>query len=170
MATPDPIEDTGPETVADRKPFLTLPQWLLFGGLLAVVITLSVAVTVMLFQPATTMARDSQAHVVAQIGALEDRMTYYERQLNQMSATLNEVAERQTAAEEANIPPALLERLLDQEADLQQFITALKQGMRELSHMVHGSRDWLELYSEELDQVRDKSQSRARALENRLEQ
>ncbi len=55
--------------------------------------------------------------------------------------------------------------LIGQERNYQQSIAALKTGMRDLAHMVAGSRSWLAFYEEALNKPLADSQARVEALE-----
>ncbi len=165
MAQPNPIdEDATTEPPKGKNPFLTGPQWALFAGMLLVVVTLSVALTVTLLSPGAERDSTTRDHLTAQVAALEDRMVFYERELNSLSTKLEEMEQAQQLSERASIPPALIERLVNQEESLQRFIDAMKQGMQELSHMVPGSREWLDMYHEKLDVVVEESSERAEEL------
>lgn len=54
--------------------------------------------------------------------------------------------------------------MLEQEQGYQLHLTALKNGMRDMAHMVPGSRTWLEIYSEQMDAALAQSKARARKL------
>lgn len=151
----DTEDDTPTNT---RQPFMSAGQWALFGGLVVVVVILSVALTATLLGPSVDRDRESREHLVDQISALEDRMAFYERELERL-----EQAREQE--QQASIPPVLLERLVDQEESLREFIGSLQSGMEELAHMVQGSREWLEHYNDQLDEVMIQSEERQEELE-----
>ena len=54
--------------------------------------------------------------------------------------------------------------LLQQEESYQLHLNALKQGMRDLSKMLPGSRTWLEMYEEQMDEAISQSKVREREL------
>ena len=54
--------------------------------------------------------------------------------------------------------------MVGQEASYQQFITALQQGMYDISRMVKGSRTWYEVYKEDLNLVIRDSKEREQQL------
>lgn len=157
------IEDEAPSNT--RQPLMSTGQWALFGGLLVVVIILSAALTVTLVTPSVDRDREGRSHLVDQVSALEERMAFYERELESLEQSKQELKEQQQAEQQASIPPALLDRLVDQEESLRAFIGSLQSGMQELAHMIQGSREWLELYEEQLDQVRAQSEERQQELE-----
>lgn len=59
---------------------------------------------------------------------------------------------------------ALRKLMVEQEGSYQQFITALQQGMYDLSKMIKGSRTWYEVYKDDLDLVIGDSKGRAAQL------
>ncbi len=63
---------------------------------------------------------------------------------------------------------ALRQLMTEQEASYQQFMTALQQGMYDISRMVKGSRTWYEVYKEDLDLVIEDSKMRAKHLTSGL--
>ncbi|TNC80949.1 MAG: hypothetical protein C9356_11405 [Oleiphilus sp.] len=56
--------------------------------------------------------------------------------------------------------------LIDQEANFQTFLTSLRSAVYDLAHMVPGSRAWLELYSDQIDQSLAHSTERVQRLKN----
>lgn len=54
--------------------------------------------------------------------------------------------------------------MLEQEKSYQQHLTALKQGMRDLARMVPGSRTWLDIYDEQMDEALAESRARMKQL------
>ncbi len=66
---------------------------------------------------------------------------------------------------EISDPAVFQQVLLKQEESYQLHLTALKQGMTELSRMLPGSRTWLEIYGEQMDEAIAQSQARAAELE-----
>lgn len=52
----------------------------------------------------------------------------------------------------------------EQEENYQLHLQALKQGMRDLAHMVPGSRTWLEIYNEKMDAALARSEARMKKL------
>ncbi|WP_430461281.1 hypothetical protein ACQUQU_00425 [Thalassolituus sp. LLYu03] len=55
--------------------------------------------------------------------------------------------------------------MLEQEQSYQRHLTALKQGMRDLARMTPGSRTWLEIYDEQMNQALAESRARMARLE-----
>lgn len=56
--------------------------------------------------------------------------------------------------------------LVDQEANFQKFLEVLRSAVYDLAHMVPGSRAWLELYSEQIDQSMAHSAERVARLKS----
>ena len=56
--------------------------------------------------------------------------------------------------------------LIEQEQSYQKFLIALKVGMFDLAKMVHGSRTWLDVYTEKLDNALEWSELREKQLES----
>lgn len=162
MADEAPKEDAASEEPA-KKTLLTKTQWMLFGGALLVLILLSVGITVLLSQPGTTPEPATQAgtELEVQVEALEKRISVYEKRLAEMSETLAMVRTRPRR----DLTPELLEQLMEQERSTQQLIGVIKEGIGDLSRMIPGSRDWLELYSEQLKEVRSQSKLRLERLQ-----
>ncbi|MEH6471424.1 MAG: hypothetical protein V7752_09240 [Halopseudomonas sp.] len=59
---------------------------------------------------------------------------------------------------------ALRKLMIEQEDSYQQFLTAMQQGMYDISRMVKGSRTWYEVYKEDLDLVIGDSNRREEKL------
>jgi hypothetical protein len=56
--------------------------------------------------------------------------------------------------------------MVEQEQSYQDFISALKMGMFDLAKMVQGSRTWLDVYNDRLDDAKDLSILREENLKN----
>lgn len=56
--------------------------------------------------------------------------------------------------------------LIEQEQSYQEFLVAMKVGMFDLAKMVQGSRTWLDVYNEKLDDAQDWSELREKELES----
>lgn len=54
--------------------------------------------------------------------------------------------------------------MLEQEQSYQLHLSALKNGMKDMAHMVPGSRMWLEIYNEQMDTALAQSNARMRKL------
>jgi len=62
----------------------------------------------------------------------------------------------------------LQEIILNQEKGHQEFLSALRSGMYDLAHMVHGSRTWLDVYTEKVDKANMNSQTREKDIKRLL--
>ena len=54
--------------------------------------------------------------------------------------------------------------MIEQEQSYQEFLSTLKLGMFDLAKMVQGSRTWLDVYNEKIDDARDSSKLREKNL------
>lgn len=54
--------------------------------------------------------------------------------------------------------------LIEQEQSYQEFLSTLKLGMFDLAKMVQGSRTWLDVYNDKLDDAQDASELREKTL------
>ncbi len=59
---------------------------------------------------------------------------------------------------------AFQHNLVEQEQSYQEFLGALKLGMFDLAKMVQGSRTWLDVYNDKLDDAKNASIAREKAL------
>tara|TARA_R110002110_G_scaffold66538_1_gene182126 strand:- start:643 stop:1230 length:588 start_codon:yes stop_codon:yes gene_type:complete len=91
--------------------------------------------------------------------ALEATQTY-----NDNAQRLEGKLDRIIATIELNNFTVLRKLMVGQEASYQQFITALQQGMYDISRMVKGSRTWYEVYKEDLNLVIRDSKEREQQL------
>jgi len=62
----------------------------------------------------------------------------------------------------------LQEIILNQEQGHQEFLSALRSGMYDLAHMVHGSRTWLDVYTDKVDKANMNSQTREKDIKQLL--
>ena len=56
--------------------------------------------------------------------------------------------------------------LMEQERSYQTHLLALKDGMRDLARMVPGSRTWLDIYNEQMDEALSQSRDRHKYLQS----
>jgi hypothetical protein len=59
---------------------------------------------------------------------------------------------------------AFQQTMIEQEQSYQEFLSTLKLGMFDLAKMVQGSRTWLDVYNEKLDDAKDLSKQREKNL------
>ena len=57
------------------------------------------------------------------------------------------------------------QNLIEQEQSYQKFLAALKLGMFDLAKMVQGSRTWLDVYNDKLDEAQNLSSQREKKLQ-----
>lgn len=94
----------------------------------------------------------------------------FEAQSQVISQLKEEVAEQKktiaylSLSYEKSQVAAFQQNLIAQEQSYQEFLTALKLGMFDLAKMVQGSRTWLDIYNEKLDDAYDLSQAREKSL------
>lgn len=94
----------------------------------------------------------------------------FEAQVQVISQLKDELAEQKKTIAYLNLSyeksqaAAFQQTLIAQEQSYQEFLTALKLGMFDLAKMVQGSRTWLDVYNEKLDDAMDLSEEREKAL------
>ena len=98
----------------------------------------------------TTQTLEGQAELLEQ----------YDIRLAELSTQLKALDNRLDNSANATIQRVLIE----QEQAKQQFMDTVRSAIYDLAHMVPGSRSWLELYSDQLDEASTKSQLREQAL------
>lgn len=84
----------------------------------------------------------------------------YDIRLAELSSQLKTLDNKIENSSNATIQRVLIE----QEQAKQKFMDTVRSAIYDLAHMVPGSRSWLELYSEQLDDATVKSQQREQAL------
>jgi len=87
-----------------------------------------------------------------------DKITAYTRQLNQL--TNNCSAEKMLDYQDF---------LISREQDLQKLINAIKSGSSNLAAMNQGSKKWLDVYNQSLDELKDQSVQRKAKLDKLVE-
>lgn len=98
----------------------------------------------------TTQTLEGQAELLEQ----------YDIRLAELSSQLKTLDNRIANSSNATIQRVLIE----QEQAKQKFMDTVRSAIYDLAHMVPGSRSWLELYSDQLDEANVKSQQREKAL------
>lgn len=125
---------------------------------LIALVGVSVAVTVVVLkfsQPKVIYVEQRDFNSLAkQVEFLETSSERWQGQLSDINAILD-----------SSSASAFKELLLDQEQSYQLHLTALKQGMKDLSRMMPGSRTWLEIYNEKMDLALKQSKARQQQLE-----
>lgn len=93
------------------------------------------------------------------------KVTESAKAYNQQAQVLEERLERVIKQTDLNNYATVRDLILRQEASYQLFISALQQGMYDLSRMIKGSRTWYEVYKEDLDRVAAESKERYARLQ-----
>lgn len=121
------------------------------------VVAISVAVTiavVKLMQPDVTYVDSkSFAKLERDVGILKEAAIAYEQSMTDTKNILD-----------SSNATAFKALMLEQEKSYQLHLNALKQGMRDLARMVPGSRTWLDIYEEQMDEALAESRARMNRL------
>lgn len=130
---------------------------LLFLVLLLAVICTSIAIAfgiVRMIRPPSSYVEASQFYVLKkEVDKVNQTNEGWQKRIEELSFELNN--------SQAGTFKTLL---MEQELSYQLHLTALKGGMRDMAHMVPGSRTWLEIYSEQMDTAIKQSKARMRKL------
>lgn len=151
--------DALPQTGGGRKKIM------LFAGGLAVLIALSVGLTILfsssMLPEAEPMPEQNQAPantgLETELEALQIQVASQAEAIARLEAELGLLRESSSARQLQNT-------LASQERSFQLFLAAMKEGMADIANMVRGSRTWLEHYEGRLDEVIDQSRKRVEAL------
>lgn len=136
-------------------------------------------VSVALFSGAEEEAQEALVASQASVDALQKELAAQQlligtlqqqvQDQNKLILLIQKQPSAPSAAQPANSGPdsmrMIARTLIGQERNYQQSIAALKTGMRDLAHMVAGSRSWLDYYEEALNQPLADSQARVETLE-----
>ncbi len=121
------------------------------------VVAVSVAVTIAvirLMQPDVTYVDSkSFAKLERDVGILKEAAIAYEQNMADTKSILD-----------SSNATAFKVLMLEQEKSYQRHLNALKQGMRDLARMVPGSRTWLDIYDEQMDEALAESRARMNRL------
>ena len=124
---------------------------------LVIVIGLSVSITIGIIK----VLRVDEPY--AKVRELEQQ----QEQLQQMMANLEDMQERIVLLEQnyqLSSATDIKATMVKQEQSYRQFLYGMKVGMVDLAKMVTGSRTWLEVYSEKIDEVIEGSEEREAEL------
>jgi len=124
---------------------------------LVIVIGLSVSITIGIIK----VLRVDEPY--AKVRELEQQ----QEQLQQMMANLEDMQERIALLEQnyqLSSATDIKATMVKQEQSYRQFLYGMKVGMVDLAKMVTGSRTWLEVYSEKIDEVIEGSEEREAEL------
>ena len=134
---------------------------------LLIIVAISVSVTVVVFNVATSDDEDVASHEVVvaaqqEIAQLKEQMLLMDSRMAKLKADL----EQQEAKLMNSGNRVLQVSMIEQEQNYQIFLSTLRSAVYDLAHMVRGSRSWLELYSEQIDQAAASSAQREQRLKN----
>ena len=124
---------------------------------LTLIVILSVSFTVLILkllhvdEPYVSHSIFEEQKLIIQ--QLEADVQEHKKQISQLTLTYEQ---SQVAAFQQN--------LIAQEQSYQEFLAALKLGMFDLAKMVQGSRTWLDVYNEKLNEAQSQSSQREKAL------
>jgi len=124
---------------------------------LTIVVGLSVSIT---FAIIKILRVDEPYAKVREMEQQQEQLEVMEEQLADMQAkilVLEKSYELSSAAD-------LKKTLAQQEQSYRTFLSTMKVGMVDLAKMVTGSRTWLDIYSDQLDDVIKASEAREKAL------
>jgi anionic cell wall polymer biosynthesis LytR-Cps2A-Psr (LCP) family protein len=131
---------------------------------LILIVTLSASITAfMMHYFGGVSANSGSSNNTETIQTLEGQaelLEQYDIRLAELSSQLKTLDNKIENSSNATIQRILVE----QEQAKQKFMDTVRSSIYDLAHMVPGSRSWLELYSEQLDEAMVKSQQREKAL------
>ncbi len=143
---------------------VTTNKFVLIGLALLLIISISVALTTTIV---TSMREDEVRVDPKAFIALQQEVIALKQQISLQQAS-NETLQREQAklktAAANSSAPGFQKVMLQQEASIQEFLKSLKTGMYDLARMVPGSRTWLDLYNEQMNQAIAQSEARTREL------
>jgi flagellar basal body-associated protein FliL len=145
-------------------------NWIIMGVLLLLIVVQGVFLVIYSTQGSDPLIAENSQRVEALQQELNKLQTAYEatQTLNDNALRLEGKLERIITTIQLNNFSSLRKLMVEQEGSYQQFITALQQGMYDLSKMVKGSRTWYEVYKDDLDLVIGDSKGRAQQLSTGL--
>ena len=131
---------------------------------LTLIIAISVTITTMIIDgmsdDSSLVEQEAFMQVQQELSQLKEQIVAQQNVINKLgldNTNLKTLLDNSSA-------PTFQRVLLQQEKSYQKFIKSMKSGMYDLAHMVPGSRTWLELYSEQMNQTISLSQQREREL------
>jgi len=136
----------------------------LFGLALFLIIIISVSITIFII---TSMNKKEDGVKPETITALETEVTSLKEQLTNQTLQLKKSTKSITLLEEqitSSSNKKLKDIIIEQEQSHQEFFNAVRTGMYDLAHMLPGSRTWLDVYNEKLDEADAHSKSRVLEL------
>lgn len=94
----------------------------------------------------------------------------YEQQVEVVEALTEEVKQQQLLIDHLTLTyqksqvASFQTTLIEQEQSYQAFLSTMRLGMFDLAKMVQGSRTWLDIYNDKLEDAQDLSKAREKAL------
>jgi|GEM_PF-1234121 hypothetical protein len=132
-------------------------------GLMIIALVILVGISIAITSLIMVNIGDDDKNADKSLRTLQTQMDEHIGRLDELSEQLILTSEKVNALDGSisNSSNKTLRRiLLEQEISNQQFIDAAKGAIYDLAHMVPGSRGWLELYNEQLDQAQEQSAKR----------
>ncbi len=157
MAESHDISLTEAERITILESTVNKNRLILFIVTAALAVVAIIAVVVLVIQlmnpPSKFAEASSYQSIIEEIEQLEEKNKSWHKQVESLRFDLN------------NSQAAVFKTLFfEQEENYQMHLNALKQGMRDLAHMVPGSRTWLEIYNEKIDAALARSGARMNKL------
>lgn len=131
---------------------------------LTLIVAISVTLTTMII---SSMTEDSSLGEEEAFIQMQQELTALKEQVAAQQATIAKAEQSYGKLKgllNNSSAPTFQRILLQQEKSYQEYIKSMKSGMYDLAHMVPGSRTWLELYSEQMNNALTLSQQREREL------
>lgn len=136
---------------------------------LAGLIILTIVVTVAISLVSSIYASEAERAYAAEITELREKVTELRNDLQrtqlQLQVSGNEVSELKALLDNSH-DPALQKLMLEQEEGFQEFIRSMKDGIYDLARIVPGSRTWLQVYSDKMDNTLQSSRNRQKTLQS----
>ena len=136
---------------------------LMLGIALLLIIILSVSITAFSLFMAKDSGKSKQEAITTlqtDLAALKQQLADQDTKLTELALALPEIKGQLTNSSNTMLQNVLIE----QEQSNQLFLAALRSGAYDLAHMVPGSRTWLEIYSEQIDNTIARSKAREESL------
>mgnify|MGYP001179777175 FL=1 len=124
---------------------------------LTLIVILSVSFTILILK----LLKADEPYVASSI---------FEQQVEVIESLKEEVKQQKllidhlTLAYEKSQVASFQTTLIEQEQSYQAFLSTMRLGMFDLAKMVQGSRTWLDIYNDKLEDAQDLSKERERAL------
>lgn len=136
---------------------------------IAGLIILTIIVTVSISLVSSIYTSEAERASTAEIAELQEEITELRNDLQrtqlQLQVSGNEISELKALFENSNAP-ALQKLMVAQEQGFQDFIRSMKDGIYDLARIVPGSRSWLQVYSDKMDNTLQSSLNRQQTLQS----